>query len=288
MKILSTLFTLVVVVVLLPKTAAAYQQASESKEGASEGMVEGMVDLSLTEDQETKLADMRKEMRPKIQEAAKELAGLVKDEVDKVREVLTADQREKVKALMDERREKRGERMVERIAHLKDLELSDAERAQFEEIREEYRPKLEKLMKELSGVLTDEQKKTREEGLKEGKSRRDIRQSLNLTAEQREKVESIGKELVSVVRDQLEKMKSVLTTAQQEKLEEFTTERRDRARDRVACAIVNMKDLDLSDEQKSKIKTIREEYRPKIHEAGNKLRAAVRDAVTQVAEIVRS
>jgi Spy/CpxP family protein refolding chaperone len=288
MKTLSTLFTLVVVVVLFPKTAAAWQQASENKEGASEGMVEGMVDLSLTEDQETKLADLRKEMRPKIEEAAKELAGLVKDEVDKVREVLTADQREKVKSLIEERREKRPERMVARIAHLKDLELSDAERAQFEEIREEYRPKVEKMMKELSGVLTDEQKKTREEGMKAGKSRRDIRQSLNLTAEQREKVDSIGKELVSVVRDELEKMKSVLTTAQQEKLEEFKTERRDRARDRVACAIVNFKDLDLTDEQKSKIAAIREEYRPKIHEAGNKLRAAVRDVVAQVAEIVRS
>jgi len=285
---LSTLFTLVVVVALLPKTAAAYQQTSENKEGASEVMVEGMVDLSLTDDQETKLADLRKEFRPKIQEAAKELAGLVKDELDKVREVLTPEQREKVKALVEERQEKRAERMAERIAHLKDLELSDAERAQFEEIREEYRPKLEKLMKELSGVLTDEQKKTREEGLKAGKSRRDIRQSLNLTAEQKEKVESIGKELVSVVRDELEKMKSVLTTAQQEKLEELKTERRDRARDRVVCAIVNFKDLDLTDEQKSKLAAIREEYRPKIHEAGNKLRAAVREAVTQVAEIVRS
>ena len=89
--------------------------------------------------------------------------------------------------------------------------MSDAERAQFEEIREEYRPKLEKLMKELAGVLTDEQKKTREEGLKAGKPRREIRQSLNLSAEQKEKVESIGKELVSVVREELEKMKPILT-----------------------------------------------------------------------------
>ncbi len=288
MRTLSITFTLAVVVGLLPKTAAADQQASENKEGGAEQMVVGLVDLSLTEDQETKLADMRKELRPKIQESAKELAGLVKDEVDKVREVLTPEQREKVKALREERRENRAEHLAERIAHLRELELSDAERAQFEEIREEYRPKLEKLMKELAGVLTDEQKKTREEGLKAGKPRREIRQSLNLSAEQKEKVESIGKELVSVVREELEKMKPILTTAQQEKLEELKTERRDRARDRLACAIVNLKDLDLTEEQKSKIATIREEYRPKIHEAGNKLRAAVRDAVTQVMEIVKS
>jgi len=208
--------------------------------------------------------------------------------VDKVREVLSPEQREKVKTLSEERRENRAEHLAERIAHLRELELSDAERAQFEEIREEYRPKLEKLMKELAGVLTDEQKKTREEGLKAGKPRREIRQSLNLSAEQKEKVESIGKELVSVVRDELEKMKPILTTTQQEKLEDLKTERRDRARDRLACAIVNLKDLDLTEEQKSKIAAIREEYRPKIHETGNKLRAAVRDAVTQVLEIVKS
>ncbi len=288
MKTLSTLFTLVVVVALMPQTARAYQQASDGKEGASEGMTEGLVDLSLTEDQESKLADLRKEMRPKIEEAAKELAGLVKEEVDKVRDVLTPEQREKAKALNDERKENRFGHLAARIAHLKELHLSDGERAQFEEIREEYRPKVEKLMKDMSAVLNDEQKKTREEGLKAGKSRRDIRQSLNLSAEQKEKVESIGKVLVGVVRDELEKMKAVLTTTQQEKLEEFKTERRDRARDRLACAIVNFKDLDLTDEQKSKIASIREEYRPKIHEAGNKLRAAVRDAVIQVMEIVKS
>src|SRR5579872_6116521 len=188
MKTFCTLFALMVSIVLFPKAAPAYQQASETKEGASEGITEGLVDLSLTEDQETKLADLRKELRPKIQEAAKELASLVKDEVDKVKEVLTPEQREKVKALTEARKEHRFGRLAARIAHLKELELSDGEMAQFEEIREEYRPKLEKLRKEMAAVLTDEQKKTREEGLKDGKSRRDIRQSLNLSAEQKEKV----------------------------------------------------------------------------------------------------
>jgi len=268
--------------------ANALCAADQEKKSRAGGVAARLQDLNLTDEQETKIKDVRKEWKPKIQEAVKELASLVKDEVDKVREILTPEQKEKAKAITEERKENRSEHLAARLAHVRDLELSDAEKAQFEEIREEYRPKLKQLMDQLAAVLTDEQKKTREEGLKAGKTRREIRESLNLSGEQKEKVESIGKELVSVVRDELEKMKSVLTAAQQEKLPDLKIEGRDRARDRLASAIANIKDLDLTDDQKSKIASIREEYRPKVHEAGNKLRAAVRDEVSQILEIVKS
>jgi Spy/CpxP family protein refolding chaperone len=288
MRTLSIVFALAVAIAVYPKSVGADEPRSERRERAAERMAERLADLNLTDEQETKIKDVRKECKPKIQEAAKELASLVKDEVDKVREILTPEQKEKAKAITEERKENRSEHLAARLAHVRDLELSDAEKAQFEEIREEYRPKLRQLMDQLAAVLTDEQKKTREEGLKAGKTRREIRESLNLSSEQKEKLESIGKELVSVVRDELEKMKSVLNTAQQEKLPELKIERRDRARDRLASAIANFKDLDLTDDQKSKIAAIREEYRPKVHEAGNKLRAAVRDEVSQILEIVKS
>src|SRR6516164_8122272 len=44
-------------------------------------LVERIQDLNLTDAQEAKIADIRKEYRPKIQEAAKEVAGVVKEEV---------------------------------------------------------------------------------------------------------------------------------------------------------------------------------------------------------------
>jgi Spy/CpxP family protein refolding chaperone len=250
-------------------------------------MAERMADLNLTDEQDTKIADIRKENRPKVQEAAKELAAVVKEEVQKVRAVLTPEQKEKFQALKQERRENRIAGLAARIAHLKDLDLTDAEIGQIEEVREEYRPKIERLMKELAGILTDEQKKSRAEALKTGKSRREVRESLNLTDEQKQKFGAIGKELVSVVRDELEKMRSVLNAEQQEKLAVLKEERKDRVRDRMACAIANAKDLDLTDEQKAKIMDIRQEYRPKVQEAGNKLRAAVREEIALIVAVVK-
>jgi len=143
-------------------------------------------------------------------------------------------------------------------------------------------------MKQLSEVLTDEPKEAREKALKAGESRREVRESLGLTVEQRDKVESIGKELVGVVRDELEKMRNVLSSEQQEKLADLKEERRERVRDRMASVIANFKDIELTDDQKNKTMEIRQEFRPKVHEAGNKLRAAVRDEVSQIMEIVRS
>jgi Spy/CpxP family protein refolding chaperone len=284
MKRFSALATLAVGLVFCPRLVAAEDPAAPT----GERMAATMADLNLTDEQETKIADVRKEDRPKIQDAAKELAGLVKEEVEKVREVLTPEQREKVRALREERKERRIEGLAARIAHLRDLDLTDSEIAQIEEIRESYRPKVEGLMKQLSEVLTDEQKEAREKALKAGESRREVRESLGLTVEQRDKVESIGKELVGVVRDELEKMRNVLSSEQQEKLADLKEERRERVRDRMASVIANFKDIELTDDQKNKIMEIRQEFRPKVHEAGNKLRAAVRDEVSQIMEIVRS
>lgn len=282
------LVTFAVGLVFCPRVVAAQDPASGSGERSREGMAATMADLNLTDEQETKIADVRKENRSKIQEAAKELSGLVKDEVDKIREVLTPEQREKMRALREERKERRIEGLAARIAHLRDLDLTDSEIAQIEEIREGYHPKVQNLMKQLGGILTDEQKEAREKALKAGESRREVRESLALTSEQREKVDSIGKELVGVVREELDKMRNVLSSEQQEKLVNLKEERRERVRDRMACAIANFKDLDLTEDQKNKVMEIRQEFRPKVHEAGNKLRAAVRDEVSQIMDVVRS
>jgi hypothetical protein len=55
-------------------------------------------DIQRTDDQEAAIADIRTEYRPKVQEAGKELAAGAKDEVEKVRFVLTPEQKTNLEA----------------------------------------------------------------------------------------------------------------------------------------------------------------------------------------------
>jgi Spy/CpxP family protein refolding chaperone len=90
-----------------------------------------------------------------------------------------------------------------------------------------------------------------------------------------------------VVREELTKIGDVLTEAQKEKLAELKGERRERVRDRLAFRIAEFKVLNLTGEQRDKIRGIRKEYRPKVHTAGNKLRAAVREEVAMILDVIK-
>ena len=283
--------TLMAVVALALGTVACstLPVAAEEKKEPREGgfVVEWVQDLNLTDEQEAKIADIRKEFKPKVQEAAKDLGGIVKEEVEKIEGVLTAEQKEKLKAAKEERKEFRAERLAERVAHLEELDLTDAEVAKIAEIRKECRPKLVKAMEGLQGILNDDQKKAREQGLKDGKRRKEVLESLKLSDEQKEKVEAVCKELRTLVHEELTQMRDVLTDSQKEKLEEFKDERKERVRDRKAHMISTLKDLDLTDEQKTKIADIRKEYRPKVHEASNKLRATIREEAEAILAVIK-
>jgi Spy/CpxP family protein refolding chaperone len=244
-------------------------------------------DLHLTDEQEKKIADIRKDYQPKVQEAAKEVGTLAKEEVEKIQGVLTDEQKKKLAELKEERKEFRAERLGERLAHLHELDLTEDEVAKLTEIRKECRPQIEKAMKGLEGLLSDEQKKAREEALKAGKNRREVFAALKLTDEQKQKMEAVGKEVCTLIRDELTKMRDVLTEGQKEKLQEFKDERRERVRDRHAHRIANLKDLNLTDDQKEKIAAIRKEYRPKVQEAGNKLRATIREEVEAILAVIK-
>jgi uncharacterized protein (TIGR03000 family) len=264
---------------------AQYQSAYPPSR-AGEGLAEGMQDLHLTDAQEAKIADIRNESRPKIHEAGKQLAAILKEEQEKVRDVLSPEQMTKLATMKEERRE-RLEGLAERIAHLKDLDLTEAELAKIQAIRNEYRPKITRAMEGLNDILTPAQKKAREEALKAGKNRRAVLASLNLTADQREKVEAVCKDVAAIVREELEQIKYVLTEEQQAKLPDLRDERKESVRDRWASAVVNLKDLNLTEEQKYKIQEIRKEYRPKVQDAGNKLRAEVREAVESILAVMK-
>jgi Spy/CpxP family protein refolding chaperone len=256
-------------------------------QGEAGGLVERFQDLNLTDDQETKIAEIRKECGPEIQKAMKELATIAKEEVEKVHAVLTPEQKEKLATLKEERKEVRTDRLCGRIAHLKEMHLSEAEMAKIEGINKEFHPKLVKAMEGFEGILTAAQKTARQEGLKEGKKRREIIASFKLTDDQKEKVEAVGKQLRTLIQEEMEKIRDVLSEAQKEKLQEFKTERRENARDHVAHRIANLKELNLTDEQKTKISEIRQEYRSKVHEAGNTLRGAVREVVEKVIGVLK-
>jgi Spy/CpxP family protein refolding chaperone len=285
MRTLIAVLTLVVGLAISPRFYA--DEPKTADEGVGEGLAERIQDLNLTDEQETKIADIRKECRPKVEEAAKELGGLVKEEVEKVRGVLTPEQKEKLQTLRQERHEQRLDGLACRLAHLRDLHLTEAEMNQVADIRKEFRPKIMQAMEGFRGVLTDEQKKAREEALKAGKSRREILVSLNLTDEQKQKVEGACKEMCSTVREEMEKIRDVLSPEQQAQLGDFKDERREHARDRMACAIHHFQELNLTDEQMTKIADIRKEFRPRIHEAANKLRSTVREEVGMILTAIK-
>jgi Spy/CpxP family protein refolding chaperone len=267
---------------------AALPAIAEEKAAEKAGVLGARVqDLNLTDEQEAKIADIRKEYRPKVQEATKDLAGVVKEEVEKVRGVLTPEQRTKLEADKEERKERRAEGLAERIAHFNELDLTDGEMEKIAEIRKEYRPKIEKALKEMDGLLSDDQKKARREALAAGKKRREVLASLNLTDEQKEKVQTVCKEVATLVREEMEKIRDVLSAEQKEKLTDLKEERKERVRDRMAHRIANLKDLDLTEDQKTKIADIRKEFRPKVHEAGNKLRGTVREEVEAIIAVIK-
>jgi Spy/CpxP family protein refolding chaperone len=260
-------------------------QATAEQKGAA--LAERIQDLNLTDAQEAKIADIRKEYRPKVQETAKEVSAIVRDEVEKIQTVLTPQQKQKLQTLREERQERREDCLTHRIANLRDLDLTDAEMTQIGDIRKEFRPRIEKALEGLKGTLSAEQMKAREEALTASKTRRQVLEALKLTPAQKEKVETVGKEVVGLVREELEKIRDVLTKEQQEKLQDLKEERQERVRDRMAHRIANLKDLNLTEEQKTKIADIRKEYRPKVQEAGNKLRAAVREEVDKILAVIK-
>jgi Spy/CpxP family protein refolding chaperone len=282
-----TLIAVVVPVLGVASFSALPAAAEKKADKPVVVLVERIQDVQLTDAQEAKIADIQKEFRPKVQEAEKELAGIVKEEVAKVGGVLTPEQKKKIEEGREERKEFRGERLAERIAHLHEMDLTADEAKKLMDIHNEFRPKVEKAMKGMEGLLSPEQKKAREDALNAGMKRREVIAALKLTDDQKAKVEAACKEVRELVREELEKMRDVLNETQKEKLQDFRTERKEQVRDRHAHMIASRTDLNLTAEQKEKIADIRKEFRPKVQEAGNKLRTTVREEVEAILAVIK-
>jgi Spy/CpxP family protein refolding chaperone len=244
-------------------------------------------DIELTDEQEAKIAAIRKEYASKIKEDAKELKSLANEQLEKIRGVFTPEQRAKIQSIIAERREFKEESLAHAIANLKELDLTEAELAKIREIRREYRPKMDEAIRQLENLLTDAQEKAREEALKAGKTRREVLQAINLTGEQRAELENTATQLKNLVGNEVEKIRGVLTASQKETLQDQREERAEMVRDRLAHQIANLRDLNITDEQKTKLTNIRQEYRPKLQELGNRLRTAIGEEVQKVVAVLK-
>jgi Spy/CpxP family protein refolding chaperone len=282
---LLTVVALVVGVSVPAVFAIAAEPTAAQKGGGA--LAERMQDLNLTDQQEARIADIRKDFQPKVKAAAKALHAIVQEEMEKARAVLTPEQRTTLASIKEERQEHKATSLAERIVHLEELDLTDAELAKIGECRKQCRPKIVNALEGLKGILTDEQRQVREEGLKAGKKRKEILASLKLTDAQKAKVEAVCKELTTLVREECESIRDVLTESQKEKLQDFKDERKEHVRDRMAHMVANLKSLNLNDSQKSQIMEIRKAYRPKVHEAGNALRAVIREEVDSIVAVIK-
>jgi Spy/CpxP family protein refolding chaperone len=270
-----------------PTVGAADKLRERLQDSQLKVLVVSIQDIDLSDEQEAQIAAIRKEFRPKIEESAKELKTLVKEEVDGIRNVFTPEQRPKVQAIIEERKDFREESLAHKIAGLKELDLTEAEVAKLAEIRKEYRPKIDAAVKQLESLLTDAQKEARKEAIKDDKPRRDVLKALNLTSAQTSEIGNIAKELRDLVGSEISKVRGVLTAGQKETLQDLRAERREMVRDRLAHQVANLSDLNLTEQQKESFMNIRREFRPKIQEAGNALRTEIGEEVGKIVAVLK-
>ena len=114
--------------------------AQQPQEGRT--CIERIRDIDLTEAQEATIAGIEDEYAPKVQDAVTALKSVIDEELDKLRAVLTPEQLVKIENMKEERKTLRLEGLAARIAHLRDLDLTEDEMAKIEEIRNEYCSKI--------------------------------------------------------------------------------------------------------------------------------------------------
>jgi Spy/CpxP family protein refolding chaperone len=265
----------------------ATEEQDEAQDARPRIRVITIKDIELTDEQEARIAAIRKEYGTKIKDEAEELKKLATEELDKIRNTFTPEQRTKLREIIAERKEFKVESLAHTLANLEALDLTEGELQKIAVIRKEYRPKMEEALKQLDGLLSNDQKKAREEALKANKPRREILQALNLSSEQRSELETIAKDLKDLVGNEAAKIRDVLTKSQRETLQDLRAERREMVRNHLAHQIANLRELNLTEEQKATLMQVRQEYGPKIQQLGNKLRGSITEEVGKVVEILK-
>jgi Spy/CpxP family protein refolding chaperone len=116
---------------------------------------------------------------------------------------------------------------------VRDLDLTDAQKATIEDIKKEFGPKLKAAQEKQDSILTEEQKKARAEAFQKAREsgegfrnmREAIEKALNLTDAQKKDMDAARKASEELNKALMEKITSMLTPEQKEKLEKARRER---------------------------------------------------------------
>lgn len=111
----------------------------------------------------------------------------------------------------------------------KDITLTDEQKTKVAEIEKEFGPKMKELREKLDKVMTEEQKKARQEVLKEarekgkdGKKGKElaeaVKNAMKLSEEQQKQYDETDKQILALRQQILEKVKPILTDEQKAKL----------------------------------------------------------------------
>ncbi|MEN6451370.1 MAG: hypothetical protein ABFC96_12835 [Thermoguttaceae bacterium] len=126
------------------------------------------------------------------------------------------------------------------FSFLKDVELTADQQAKVNEIRKECGRKLKALHEKRDGIVTADQNKAAKEAAKEakaaGKKQPEVLkaavEAMKLTDDQKAKIKEVGKESRAVSKEAREKVMSILTAEQKEKIEQKAKERRKQRQER--------------------------------------------------------
>ena len=113
------------------------------------------------------------------------------------------------------------------------LDLTDAQKATIDEIKKEFGPKLKAAQEKQDSILTEDQKKARAEVFQKAREsnegrqnmRETIEKALNLTDSQKKDMDAARKASEELNKSLMDKVTSVLTPEQKEKLEKARQER---------------------------------------------------------------
>jgi hypothetical protein len=122
------------------------------------------------------------------------------------------------------------------------LDLSADQEEQHKKLHADLAPKMKELMSKLEEIVTDEQQAAAKEAAKQakeaGKTGRAffaaVESSIELTDEQKEKVNKVGEEMLVVQRDTVKQIREILTDEQKKTLTEKLTAGRKKPADAAA------------------------------------------------------
>ena len=181
--------------------------------------------------------------------------------------------------------------MVQRWEMFRGLNLTEDQKSKMAELRKEYGSKFKEAWKKMDTVLTEEQRTARTEAMKVAKEAgektreawKKVKDAVKLTDVQKTKMAELRKETGALHKELREKMAALLTPEQKEKCEKHRKCVADHAPKAgrkhhggpehrgMGWGRHVLEGLDLTDDQKTRLKELRKEYGSKMKEAWPKM-----------------